>query len=258
MIHKILTIALCVVLFASCGARKNRVKNTSPNDVIVGQTAGSDNYSISNLDYHSFSGRAKAKVEFDGNKQDVTLNIRMERNQSIWVSLTATFLNVEGARVLITPDSIKIINKLQGEYIAKPFNYIHRYTGQAITFSLLQDLILANVSSNLLRTDQLTVAKATDEVQIAGVKDDLSFQYSLNEKYRPRVFRVSLLGTDQTLEAYYGSFNEVTGYNFPQNQNIKFMTSLLSVDALLDYNKIEFNQPVEMPFKVPEKYKVLN
>lgn len=247
-----------MILLAGCASKKQTSSVPSNHTTSVPTTNNTVGYLINNLDFHSFSGRAKAKVEFGKENQDVTMHVRIKRNEAIWISLTATFLNVEGARVLITPDSVKIMNKLQGEYIAKPFNYIHRYTGKGINFGVLQDLLIANVSSDLLRTDQMTVAQATDDVQLVGVRDDLSFQYSLNNKYRPKVFRLTPIGSSQSLEAYYSSFNDITGYNFPQNQHIKINASDVNVSALLNYNKIEFNQELEMPFTVPSKYKVLN
>lgn len=247
-----------MILLAGCASKKQTSSVPSSHTTSVPTTNNTVGYLINNLDFHSFSGRAKAKVEFGKENQDVTMHVRIKRNEAIWISLTATFLNVEGARVLITPDSVKIMNKLQGEYIAKPFNYIHRYTGKGINFGVLQDLLIANVSSDLLRTDQMTVAQATDDVQLVGVRDDLSFQYSLNNKYRPKVFRLTPIGSSQSLEAYYSSFNDITGYNFPQNQHIKINASDVNVSALLNYNKIEFNQELEMPFTVPSKYKVLN
>lgn len=259
MWNKLLIIGVNLAILTSCGARKQTAKlpiGSDPNGTIVSNRNA--DFLINNLDFHTFSGRAKAKLEMGKDNQDVTMHVRIQRNKAIWMSVTGTFLNVEGVRMLITPDSVKIINKLQGEYIAKPFNYIHRYTGDGVTFGVLQDILLANVSSDLLRTDKLTVAQASDDVQIVGAKDELSFQYSLNGKYRPKVFRLTPIGSSNSLEAFYSSFNDVTGYNFPQNQNVKLSASSLSVTAVLNYNKIEFNQELEMPFAVPARYKVLD
>ncbi|WP_197053659.1 DUF4292 domain-containing protein [Sphingobacterium sp. T2] len=68
---------------------------------------------INNLDFHTFSGRAKAAVEFGKERQDATLNVRINRSKAIWISVTASFLNIEAVRVLITPDSIKIMNSFK-------------------------------------------------------------------------------------------------------------------------------------------------
>lgn len=244
-----------VLLFSSCASKKKVVKvdKTGTKEIAL-----NDGYSISNLDFHTFNGRAKTRVEFGNEKQDVTLHVRVDRNKAIWISVTATVVNYEAARILITPDSVKILNKLQSEYIAKPFNYIHKYTGEGVDFSILQDLLMANVSKKLLRTEQLTVASAGEEIQLVGVNDNLGFQYSLNDNKRPRVFRLNPLGTGDSLEAFYSSFAAITGYNYPQNQSITLNTNSMNVKALLNYNKLDFNEAVEMPFSVPAKYKVIN
>lgn len=248
--------SIMLLIFSSCGTKKKAVKpgaGTTTNSVVL-----NDGYAINNLDFHTFNGRAKTRIEMGTDKQDVTLHVRIDRDKAIWISVTATVVNYEAARVLITPDTVKILNKLQSEYIVKPFSYIHRYTGEGVDFSLLQDLLMANVSKKLLRTERLTIARATDETQLVGVNDGVSFQYSLNEKERPKVFRLSPIGSDENLEAFYSSFAAITGYNFPQNQSINLNASYISVKALLNYNKLEFNEIVEMPFTVPSKYKVVD
>lgn len=257
MWNKILIYTTVGILFVGCASKKSTVTKSPNNSAAVSNTSRED-FAINNLDFRTFSGRAKSKVEFGSEKQDVTLHMRVQRNKAIWISVTATFLNYEAARVLITPDSIKILNKLNSEYTAKPFSYIQRYTGAGVSFNVLQDLLLSNVSQDLLRTDQLTVAKAADDVQIVGVKNDLSFQYSLTKDYRPKVFRLTPVGASESLEAFYSSFNAITGYNFPQKQNISLSTNSLKINAVLDYNKVEFNQELEMPFTVPSKYRVIN
>ncbi|MFZ4863161.1 DUF4292 domain-containing protein [Sphingobacterium sp. Mn56C] len=245
----VLGIALLAV---GCKTKKNI---TGQPKIDVAKPNAGEAFAINNLDFHTFTGRAKARVELGKDKQDVTMHIRIQRDQAIWISVTATVLNFEAARVLITPDSVKILNKMQSEYIAKPFVYIHRYTGPGISFANLQDLLMANVSRALIRTDQMTVASATDEVQLVGVKENVSFQYSLNANNRPKVFRLNLLGSDENLEAFYGNFNTVSGFSFPHNQNIKLNAHQIVVNALLDYNRVDFNQEVDMPFTVPQRYK---
>ena len=255
MLNKYIVIFITVLTFSSCASKKNLPTNKPvENSNTVSNT---NNYLINNLDFRTFNGRAKAKVEFGDQKHDATIHVRVKRDEMIWMSVTATIFNYEAARVLITPDSIKILNKLNSEYIVKPFSYIYTYTGPGVTFQMLQDVFLANVSNNLLRTDRLTVASADNDVQLVGIKDDLSFQYALNKDYRPKVFRLNMVGFSEVLEAFYGSFNQVTGYNFPQNQRINLSAKSVKVNAVLDYNKIEFNQEIEVPFSVPSKYKVI-
>jgi len=247
-------IVLIIGLFVvGCGTKRKTISRGNDGGASVAHVGTME---INNLDFHSFSGRAKAQVEFGRQQQDVTLNFRINRNKAIWISVTA-LLGIEVARVLITPDSVRILNKLQGEYLAKPFEYIHRYTSTGVTFEILQDLLMANVSTSLLQTDQLTTATSEEELQLVGIKDQLSFQYSLNTNRRPKVFRLLPVGTDQSVESYYGKYADINGYEFPQNQNIQLQAGNIKVSAVLEYTTIRFNDILELPFSVPARYKVL-
>lgn len=253
MWSKYLFFLLVVLVATGCGGKKKLAGTKTEINTRSKNTA--EGYLINNLDFRTFNGRARAKVEFGNEKQDVTLHVRIERDKTIWISVTATMFNYEAARLKITPDSVQVLNKMQSEYIAKPFTYVHKYTGPGVSFFMLQDMLMANVSQPLLRTDQITVASASNEVQIVGIKDNLSFQYSLNEKNRPKVFRMNTVGANDNLESFYSSFIVSQGYNFPQNQHIKLHAAGMNISAILNYNKAEFNQNIEIPFAIPSKYR---
>lgn len=256
MWSRLLIIVLASVWLASCGSKRH----TSTRPSIPGSEATRTNIAemeINNLDFRSFSGRARTNVSMGKQSHNVTLHVRIERDKAIWMSVTA-MLGIEAARVLITPDSVQILNKLRGEHIKKDFSYIYQYTNPGITFSTLQDLLLANVSTSLLQTEQLTVATSGEGVQLVGVHEDIAFQYGLNNELRPRAFRLNPLGTDQQVEAIYGSFAQVENHLFPQAQNIKFSTEEMKVEAQLQYNKFEFDKELDLPFTVPSSYKLID
>ncbi|WP_437922344.1 DUF4292 domain-containing protein [Sphingobacterium sp. LRF_L2] len=259
MWNKFIVLSLVVCVFVSCKTRQrvNLPSTEKPNELSTAHSAVIKTFELNNLDFHTFSGRAKTKIEMNKQTQDVTVNVRVQRDKAIWFSVTA-ILGVEVARVLITPDSVKILNKLQGEYLAKPFDYIYHYTNNGVTFSTLQDLFLANVSSNLLRTDNVQVASATDEFILVGIKDQLSYQYRINKENRPFNFMLQEVGGTQNLEAFYADYSKISGYNFPQNMALDIRGENIAIKAQLSYNKVSFNEAVDMPFSVSARYKVIN
>jgi len=255
----VLLVVVSVVAFTSCKTKRKVAMPTHDTPAETGHTLATNikTFEMSNLDFYTFSGRAKTKIEMGKNIQDVTLNVRIERDKAIWLSVTA-ILGVEVARVLITPDSVKILNKLQGEYIAKPFHYIYNYTNRGVTFAILQDLLMANVSSNLLRTNDVQVASATDEFIVVGIKEELSYQYRINKENRPFNFVLQEVGGGHNLEAFYGDYVKTNGYNFPEDMALNIVGEEVSLKARLGYNRVSFNEHVEMPFSVPSRYKVIN
>ncbi len=258
MWNKLIYLLGIIIFCISCKTKKVSIPKTDlPSETVSVYKESIKSFELNNLDFHTFSGRAKTKIQLNQETHDVTLNVRVQRDQAIWISVTA-ILGVEVARVLITPDSVKILNKLQGEYIVKPFNYIYRYTSQGINFVALQDLLLANVSSNLLRTNNVQVASAEDEFIVVGLKDDLAYQYRINRENRPFNFSLQEVGGAQNLETYYQNFTKTDGYNFPQSMAFNITGDNILLKAQLAYNRVVFNENVDMPFSVSSRYKVIN
>ncbi len=256
ILSKLSLILAALVLLYSCASKKNTVKPTDAGITAKGKDLIST-YELNNLNFITFSGRAKAQVVYGKESQNVTLNVRMERDKSIWISVTA-LLGIEVARVLITPDSVKIMNRIQGEYISKPFSYIYNYTNPGVSFRMLQDILIGNISTEMLRTDQLQIASSDEDVQVIGVKDGLTFHYGVNKNNRPFTFNLVELGNNDKLEAHYSDFAIIDGHNFPQRFTLNIEGSGTKVSSDMLYNKSEFNKTLEIPFAIPSRYKAIN
>jgi len=243
-----------IVLCASCKSKKTAIPKVAPGAKIAAAGESIKSFEMNNLDFHTFSGRAKVKLQWNDQAHDATLHVRVRRDQAIWLSVTA-ILGVEVARLLITPDSVRMLNKFQGEHMAKPFAYTHRYTNPAVDFGTLQDLLLGNVSTSLLRTDNVQVAGAEDEFIVIGRKGELDYQYRINTENRPFHFDLKEIGSDQRLETYYADFARTDGYNFPRSMALNITAEDLLLKAQLTYSRVAFNERVDMPFSIPGRYK---
>src|SRR5687767_1933197 len=96
------------------------------------------------IDYNTFS--AKIKVDFEGNdgkKTDFNAFIRLKKDSVMWISIIAA-LGIEGFRVLITPDSVKVINKLDKIVQLRSVDYLREVANIPMTFDELQDLLIGN------------------------------------------------------------------------------------------------------------------
>lgn len=251
-------VAIFALLFAACKTKKKVTLPGSslPTEVSTANAASIKSFELNNLDYHTFSGRAKTKVELGKKVHDVNLHVRIERDKAIWISVTA-LLGLEVARIMITPQQIQILNKLQGEYLAEPFDYIYNYTNRGVTFNVLQDVLMGNVSSSLLRGENVQVASAEDEFIVVGLQESLSYQYRVNMENRPFSFLLQEVGGSNNLETYYGEYGKVTGYNFPHAIAFSLYGGEMSLKMQLNYNRVVFNEAVEMPFTVSDRYKVI-
>lgn len=96
-------------------------------------------------DIHFFTAKSEIKISNGAQSEEFTAHIRYNMKDTLWVSFTGTF-GIEGARMLVTPDSTYIINKLEKTSMAFAMcdeNYLIPYA-----FSLVDwKLILLNMPS---------------------------------------------------------------------------------------------------------------
>jgi hypothetical protein len=163
-------------LFCSCRSTRNiqtaiNKKDNTQRDTVVTTSANTmvtapvedseavirDHYKriLSNhIDFTSFSAN-KIDVDYqdaEGKKYSVTAHVRMYKDSVIWVSITA-ILGIEGLRVLITADSVKILDKQNKTYIARSVSYLQEVTDLPLDLHSLQDLLLGNpvfLDSNII------------------------------------------------------------------------------------------------------------
>jgi hypothetical protein len=128
--------------------------------------------------FNTFSGKAKTKLDINGNSNDVTLNIRVARDQKIWISVTA-IIGIEVARAQITPDSIIVVNRLQSVYLKKPFSYVYTYASRQITFKTLQALLVGNAIPEVAEPVNLTLQPMVTIPCLAATLQDLVYKLLL-------------------------------------------------------------------------------
>src|SRR5699024_9794847 len=253
MSYRIAIWVLSIVLLSSCASKKKAKTTTKAAETETKVTINS--VELNNINYHTFAGKAKANVKLKDESQRVSLTLRVENQRRIWISVTAT-LGIEVARVLITPQRIQIMNRLHGEYYDKPFEYIYNYSSKVLTFATLQDILVGNVSTELLQTASVDVAKSKEDVQVIGVNEDLVFHYLLNMENKPEFLKISQSETEESLEANYQDYTDFSGYHFARINKLIFTSEESPVQAELEYSEVSFNEVLDFPFSVPSRYKV--
>ncbi len=204
-------------------------------------------------DFNTFSGKAKAKLNINGNSNDVTLNIRIQKDQRIWVSITA-LLGVEVARALITPDSILVINRLQGLYLKKPFSYIYSYAGRQVNYKTVESLLVGNAIPELLNQTGTFQASNNGLAIISGALQNMTYRLAINTDNRVLQTDLANAAAGQSLQVGNSAFILSGGKQMPSHVSIQSMVGQHNIQAELNYNHTEFNQPQDYPFSIPSRF----
>lgn len=257
-----LLVVFCVAALFGCKAKKQIVVRKADSAVTATPTVNPSLAKIAAIRakqtiFNTFSGRAKTKLTIDGKSNDVTLNIRILHGKKIWVSITA-LLGIEVARALITHDSIQVINKIQGVYLKKPFSYIHTYSSKQVNFQTVESLLVGNAINELLNENGKVVTSPTGNTTLTGTLDGLVYNLLIGVDMKVTKTSFANAAVRQSLQVTNSQFVQVDNKIVPSQINIISNVQNKSIEAELQYNRTEFNQVLEYPFSIPERFEPAN
>jgi hypothetical protein len=208
------------------------------------------------VDFQTFS--AKVKVDFegsDGKKNDFNAFIRLQKDSVLWISVNA-LLGIEAFRVLITPDSVKVLNKLDKVLQLRSVNYLKEITKLPFGFKELQDLIIGNpiyFDNHIVSFDQkagtITVLHLGELFKhlLTLNPDNFEILHSKLDDVNPVRAR--------TADITYGDYENKNGKPFSTFRKIT-VSEKSKLDIEMKYKQFDFNVPLNFPFSIPKNYKL--
>lgn len=266
MLNKGLVILCMIGMLAACKAKKAVVIPPLPPETRVvppvqtnGNSAKQDRIlAVKNklTKFNTLSIKAKAALSIGNNSNDVSMNIRIKNNEAIWVSVTA-IAGLEVARALITPDSVKVINRLENEYSRKPFSYIYEFTNNKISFGTLQAVLVGNLMPEFLsESTDLTVQ--TEQTGLKTLIGSMMYNVLVNDQNSVIQTRLSDAAAGQSLVATYGDFQMISQQQIPHAIRMKSQAKNKNITLDLNFTKVELDAAADMPFRVPERFLIKN
>ena len=214
-----------------------------------------ENLNRNYIDFKTFS--AKIKVQYQdskGKNQDLTAIVRIMKDSAIWISLTASFLNIEAYRVLITKDSVILLNKLDKEVQYRSLDYLQEVTQIPFDYKTLQDLLIGNpvfVDSNIVyykKTDNQILFSMVGNY-FKNLLTLSSDNYFLTHSKLDDVD----ITRSRTADLTYADYENKSGFNFSTYREIT-VSEKNRLDIRLNYKQYEFNKDLSVSFNIPKNY----
>ena len=261
----LLLLFLLMLLGAGCSSSR-KVLRTPPPPQSAAELTGK--LKMNELPYEWFS--AKFSAEYRKNRKETSFNghIRVRKDSLIWMSLTP-MLGIEALRVVITQDSVKMINRLNDTWFAGDYAYINRFLGTNIDYDLLQAFLLGH---DLHQYDTTRFRAAVDGTEYklssdnrrklerfsgSSVKSNPEFIQNLwldPETYRITRADVSERGREQVrLESSYGDFSMEEGRLVP-HQMLYTIRADGTIRVTAGFSRIVIDEPLQFPFRVPDDF----
>lgn len=204
---------------------------------------------------------ARTNVHFIGGGFDQSLgaDLRLQTDKALWVSLYTDFgIKIELARALITPDSVKVVNRFQKQYTTESTQYLQRLVGYPLTFADLQAIVLGHQLNKPNAADTLHI-ETTDKGeyhlwhQSNNLKTD---NYTTNSNPQLLLLRIAIddLFNNRQMNLQLSDYTTIDQKPFAQKRQISFDNNKQKYNATLQLNDIETNKSVEMSFSIPKSY----
>ena len=210
------------------------------------------------IDFRTFS--AKIKVDYwdkDGKGPDLTVFLRMKKDSLIWLAVNATIFNVEAFRVLITRDSVKVLNRRDRQVQLRSLAYLQEVSKLPFDFSTLQDLLVGNpiyVDSNVI-----SYRKNGNQLLVTSVgqlfKNLLTIRTDRYVVEHSKLDDVSV-SRARTGDLTWDSYADWQGKAFPTFRRISF-SEKSKLDVEMNFKQYDFNNELAFPFVIPKNYKRL-
>jgi hypothetical protein len=207
------------------------------------------------INFKTFTAKIKVDVEAKENVPELTANLRMIKDSVIWVSLQATFLNIEAYRVRITKDSVILLNKLDKEVQYRSLDYLQEVTQIPFDFKTIQDMLIGNPV--FFSDSNATIRKKDEQVLVYAVGDLFKNLLTLNSN-STQLLHSKLDDVDvnrnRTASISYNDYETINGKAFSNRRQI-IITEKNKIDIKLNYKQVEFNKELSVTFSVPKNYK---
>jgi len=209
------------------------------------------------IDFSYFNAKVRVQYESKEGADEATAYIRMKKDSAVWLSLRGA-LGIEGFRVLITRDSVKVMNLLKKNIQFRGISYLEEITGIPFDFTTVQDMVVGNpvfIDTNIIGS------KVNADNQLLVLMEGKIFKNLLTlDNADFKILHSKLYDTDaarnRTCDITFSSYENTSGILFSASRKISIVEQS-KLDVNLDFKQHSFNQPITFPFNIPKNYKRL-
>ena len=248
----------------------------------------SENKLLKNIDNHEleyntlFAKRIDASLSTDKGNNNFGVALRIQRDSFIQISVMGP-LNIELARVLLTNDSVKFVDRHNKKYFIGNYDYFYDKFDIRMDYNNIQS-ILTNTFFNFNindvkdkhkraykfnRTDEVYELSTVEEKalnrkikklhkKIRKNKDFILILQKISidpQSFRPMKMLVKDLEGDIGVNLNYEMFRDFSGKTFPKKMSFDLFLESSRMNVILEFDKIEFDVAVKSNLIISSKYK---
>jgi hypothetical protein len=207
--------------------------------------------------------KGHAKFMAEGKERNAKFNVRLVPDSAIWISFTS--MNYEGVRMLLTPDSVRFINRLDKNYYMGDYGWFEKTLGIRVDFQEVQSVLLGHT---IYISDNNDVELEVEETYyvlstfVGGTTQNSDSLYYISNFLDPGTYKTLKLSAfdfskQREIIVEYIKFEAETPYHIP-SENKVYIKGAKPSDADITVSKVSEEKSLKFPFKIPSKYNAIN
>ena len=236
---------LIVCTLSACVGPKGIINNSSKSVSHILKNA-----QAKGVEVDWFTAQLKGQAQLNDKTYPISAQLRMRQDSVIWISVSA-ILGLEAARIHLTPDSVKLINRLNSTYFTGDIKELTKRYNLHLSFHEIQNVLLGKHSFSNSNAFQLLPSEQ-DYILFAD-SDTAKHTIRLNSEFLPLEIN-SVQHDSISFKLSYSSFVAVQEEWLPQNTDLKVFTANNDIKFIYSYSKMLVNRPKKIKFSIPSSY----
>ena len=242
--------AFLIVFLIGCKSKQSVAtasanENTEVSKVIKGHYKNEHDFTTLNI-------RANAKYEDEKQSHSMNADIRIKKDDIIWINIK--FLGIPMAKAMITPTKVSYYEKINNTYFEGDFSMLSNWLGTDLDFNKVQNLFLGKAIDDLTKDKWVSeVVEKMFKLSLPNSSDIAKEFYFEGANYLLKKETITQASQNRSLEIRYPSFKEEKGMFLPNEINIKAeQKDKVTID--IEYKNTTFNENLSYPFSIPSGY----
>ena len=242
--------AFLIVFLIGCKSKQSVAtasanENTEVSKVIKGHYKNEHDFTTLNI-------RANAKYEDEKQSHSMNADIRIKKDDIIWINIK--FLGIPMAKAMITPTKVSYYEKINNTYFEGDFSMLSNWLGTDLDFNKVQNLFLGKAIDDLTKDKWVSeVVEKMFKLSLPNSSDIAKEFYFEGANYLLKKETITQASKNRNLEIRYPSFKEEKGMFLPNEINIKAeQKNKVTID--IEYKNTTFNENLSYPFSIPSGY----
>ena len=217
--------------------------------------------------FETLSLKFNVESEVDNQNTSFSGHLQIIHDSTIWISIQK--FGLEAARLLITSDTCKMMNRIDNTYFIGGFEYVNSILKTDFDFDMIQAIITGNDFA-YYENDIFKAGIENKKYKLSTLGRRKLKKYIRHEKeiYKvlvqdiwlsPETFKIehSLLkevkDDNRKFESFYSDFTDVNGQLFPTTFIFEIQETK-KIKGTVTYNKISTATIEALPFRIPQNY----